>query len=132
MTEQIKKLNIYFAAKSLLLFSAVGVVFHFFVLLRVIPYAIVWGGRATNENFYTLEAVSLAILCFLAFIVAGRVGYLRLRGFAKFFYFGCWVIFIMFLLNTLGNFTSPVPVERYFFSMLTLITSLFVFRLIVE
>jgi len=126
----LKKINKNFAAKFLLLFSLLGIIFHIFVILRVVPYTIVWGGRADDKNYLILELVSLLVLATASFIIAGRAKYINVPKLDKFFYFGCWCLFAVFILNTLGNIVSPVPIERYFFSIITFVIALLMLRLI--
>jgi hypothetical protein len=120
----LKIMNNNIAAKTLLLLNTLGILFHILVVLKIVPYSIVWGGRANNENYLILEMVSLLVLVIASFIIAGRAGFICLRKFDKIFYFCCWLLFAVFILNTIGNLTSSVQIERYFFSTLTFVTTL--------
>lgn len=47
-----------FANKSMLFLFSIIMIFHFLILVGVIPYTIVWGGRLNSDiEMYRFEAV---------------------------------------------------------------------------
>ncbi|MDG1205567.1 MAG: hypothetical protein P8N51_09370, partial [Pseudomonadales bacterium] len=73
----IKKISIMLAANSLLALFFGTTVFHLLVLLGVIPFNIVWGGRLENaDQMYIFESFSLTINLAVLWIVGMRVNYI--------------------------------------------------------
>lgn len=108
----------------LLTLLGLSVIFHLFILFKVIPYKIVWGGRLTNDQqMYRFEAVSIVTnLMFLAIGVV-RGGFL-FPGFPEMpLIISLWVMAVLFLLNTFGNLMAKNKWERNIFTPLTLISS---------
>lgn len=130
--KMLKIINSNFAAKTFLLLNLLGVLFHILVILKIVPYSMVWGGRVNNENYWMLEILSLLVLAVASFIIAGRAGFIHLRKFNKIFYFGCWLLLVVFILNTVGNLTSSVQIERYFFSTVTFVIVLLLLKINLE
>ena len=119
-----------FAQIGMILIFVLSIVFHLLVLTGVIPFEIVWGGRLKSEaQMLPFELVSIAInLIFLFFILAGA-GYVRLKISGRFLRFVFWIMFALFLLNTLGNLLSDNTLERIIFTPVTAILSVFSFIL---
>jgi hypothetical protein len=92
---------------------ALFALFHVLILLGLIPYNVVWGGKLTSHaGMLKYEAISLAVTLFMLAIVAIRAGIipLRLPHLALRMVFG--TMFLLFLLNSLGNATAVSLVER--------------------
>ncbi|WP_281239538.1 hypothetical protein [Flavobacterium praedii] len=105
-------------------------VFHFFIMLKLIPYDIAWGGRLTNDTeMYIFEAISILINLFLISIVSIKGNYLKLRVNEKVINSILWIFFILFLLNTLGNLLAKTNFEKIF-SVLTLILALLIWNIL--
>ena len=104
----------------LLLFFALG--FHVLVLLRVIPFTIVWGGRLkTLRDMYRFEAGSITVnivLIMLLLSCAKYIGCPFSTGTIRIIY-GC--IAALFFLNTLGNLFSKSKLEKLIFTPVTLL-----------
>jgi len=95
-------------------------VFHFLILLKVIPYDITWGGKLKSDGeMYVFESISIAIngILLLLLLLKGRfIG--KVRSF-KFINFILWVFLVLFSLNTIGNLLAETNFEK-FFAILTL------------
>lgn len=119
-----------FAQIGMILIFVLSFVFHLLVLTGVIPFEVVWGGRLKSEaQMLPFELVSIGInLIFLFFILTGA-GYVRLKISGRFLRFVFWIMFALFLLNTLGNLLSDNNLERIIFTPVTAILSVFSFIL---
>ncbi len=97
-------------------------VFHTLVMLRIIPYSIVWGGRLQSiQQLYRFGSVSIILnLIFVTTLLAyGNyisvpVSDLVIRGMM-------WFMAGLFALNTLGNLTSKSKLEKILFTPMTII-----------
>lgn len=98
--------------------------FHFSILLKIVPYDITWGGRLQNDSeMYVFESVSIIInLVFLAsLLIKGR--YIKEVIPMKAVNVILWVFLVIFGFNTIGNIFSETNFEKLF----TLVTLAFVF-----
>jgi hypothetical protein len=104
---------------TLLLFA---LVFHVLVVLRVIPFTIVWGGRLkTLREMYRFEAGSITINLLLILLLLCCAGYIDCpfsAGTVRIIY---WCIAGLFFLNTIGNLFSKSKMEQLIFTPVTLL-----------
>ncbi|HZW70376.1 MAG TPA: hypothetical protein VFF57_05845 [Hanamia sp.] len=118
------------AAKSLLALLSAIMLFHVLVIINVIPYEIIWGGRIRNRReLINLELISIivnAIMIFVLLIRTGMVGFSITRRWMRLLF---WIMFAFFLLNTLGNLVSLNQVEKFIFTPITLFLSFCSLRL---
>ncbi len=108
----------------------VVIVFHSFVLLEIIPFDIVWGGKLKNQSeMISLERISLFIT-----ILMLMVGLLR----AKIITFGnhpvkisvmLYTMSILFGLNSIGNLLADTNFEKFIFTPITLLLALLSWQL---
>jgi hypothetical protein len=118
------------AIYSLLLILSLIVVFHFLVLLGVIPFQVVWGGRLTERaQMMRFEMVSIIVNLLMLAIVALRAGWWKVLISPVIIRVALWLMCGLFLLNTLGNLFSINKFEKLVFTPLTLILSLCCLRL---
>jgi hypothetical protein len=116
----------------LTLFSLV-IVFHLLVLVQVIPYKIVWGGRLENDTqMIRFEVVSIALNLTMLTWVAIRSGYLKWEISQRWIQPGMWIMTALFLLNTVGNLFAINDWERWIFTPLTFLLTMFSLRLSIE
>ena len=109
----------------LILLFSLSLVFHLLVILKVIPYAMVWGGRLQlDTDMYRFETVSLIVnmisllvLMFKAGIIKPVIPTLVING-------ALWIMFGLMALNTAGNLFSGNPLERIIFTPLTLVSAI--------
>ncbi|HEV7347923.1 hypothetical protein [Telluribacter sp.] len=119
-----------FAINGVLALLTLILAFHVLVVLGVVPSGIVWGGRIQNSSqLYTMEAVSIAINLLLLAMVAIKGGLLRVNLPPLFFKIFFWTMFALFLLNTVGNLLAVATLETILFTPITLLLSVFCFRL---
>src|SRR5688500_5700657 len=108
------------AGMGLVFILSLFILFHTCILLNLIPADMVWGGRQRERSeLFILELVSLAVTFMMVLVAAARAGLIRVRAGARTLTIAMWIMFGLFILNTLGNFTSVHPVEKYLFAPLT-------------
>ena len=121
------------AGNILMICMALLAVVHLLILFRVIPYEIVWGGQIQDASSLLLfETVALVVTLLFAMVIALKIGYIRAGRLQIVANIGMWIIFMYFVLNTLGNIASSVSIENLVFAPITVILSLLALRLAVE
>jgi hypothetical protein len=119
-----------FASIGLLTLLSLVAVFHLLILVNVIPYDMVWGGRVTDiTQMRRLELIALAVHCIMLAVVAIKAGRIRVHVNPKLVTGVLWLMFGLFLFNTVANLASLNAIERFVFTPLTLLLSLFTLRL---
>jgi hypothetical protein len=105
-------------------------VFHFFIMVKIIPYDIAWGGRLKNDTeMYVFESISIFINLFLISIISIKGNYLKFGVNEKIINWILWIFFILFILNTIGNLLAKTNFEKIF-SVLTLILALLIWNIL--
>ena len=107
-------------------------VFHVLVVVGVVPYGMVWGGRLHDRSqMLAFEAVSLSITLLMLAAVAVQAGYVRIGvpRWAMTVVFS--LMFLLFLANTAGNLVSKNELEKLLFTPLTLLLALLSLRVAV-
>ncbi len=122
------------AGNILLAGMALLILLHILIVLRVVPYDLVWGGQiADASDLLGYEAAAFIITLLFAWVIAMRVGYLpqpgALRWVAR---IGVWVVFAYYVLNLLGNLASGISAETYIFAPVTLVLALLALRVALE
>ena len=113
------------AANIILALLSLVVVFHLLVVIGVVPYSIVWGGRLTShEEMLRMETVSILVNLAMIGLVCVYVGYLRIRIPAVVLKFLLWLMVLLFAFNTVGNLMSTSRLEQILFTPITLLLSL--------
>lgn len=121
------------AAITILILLSIFLVFHFLVMLGVIPFEIVWGGRLTDRSqMLRSETVSVIVNLIMIAIVAIKANVLQVELPQVFIKVILWLMFLLFLLNTLGNVFSLNKFEQLVFTPVTLVLSLLSLRLALE
>lgn len=111
------------------LLSAV-IVFHVCIIVKIIPYAIAWGGRLHNDSeMYVFEFVSIGVNLFLGFVLLMKSHYLKFYFKEKIVNFILWFFFGLFVLNTIGNLFAKTTFEK-FFSILTLLSAILIWKVL--
>ena len=106
------------------------ILFHLLVISRVIPYDIVWGGRMQNEEqMVQFESISIIINLMMLSIVLIKGGWIAKQLSTKFINIMLWLMFVLFVLNTIGNLVSVDKMETFIFTPITFLLSLFCFRM---
>src|SRR5688500_3953301 len=77
--------------------SSLIIVFHFLVLLQVIPFENVWAGKLkTVSEMYVYESVSIAVNCLLIIVVLVKGKLIHLNISPKVINFLLWIFVILF------------------------------------
>jgi hypothetical protein len=121
------------SVNSILVILAVIVLFHIAILIGLIPFDIVWGGRLKEaQQMRRFETVSILTNAVMITVIAIRGAYLQVRIPARIITIALWVMGALFVLNTLGNLASVNPWERLIFTPLTAVLALLCFRLAIH
>lgn len=108
------------------------IIFHFCIVLKIIPYNITWGGRLKNDNeMYVFEAISIFINLFFAVILLMKGNYLAYNFPEKFINFSLWIFIVLFLINTFGNLIAKTVLEQ-FFAVLTLVLAFLTWKVVLK
>jgi hypothetical protein len=115
-----------FAQYGLLIVLSLFLILHICVLLKFIPYNIIWGGRLKSDTeMYRFEAISILMNLFFLFVISVQSGFLVI-GFPKIIMTVLlWAMTIMFLFNTFGNIMSKNKIEQRLFTPITIILAIF-------
>jgi hypothetical protein len=104
--------------------------FHLFIIIKIIPYEIAWGGRLqTDEQMYVFETISILINLMLCFILLMKGRYIKFRYKEKTLNIVLWIFLILFILNTVGNLFAQTSFEKLF-AILTLIFAFLICRIL--
>ena len=115
----------FMATNVLLVLLSLLVIVHLLILIRIIPFEFIWGRRLTNASqMVRFESLSVFINLLMVAVVAIDAGMLRVKIPPAVIKGALWAMFILFLINTIGNYTSLNPFERMIFTPLTLVLSL--------
>lgn len=119
-----------FASSALLIIFSMVILFHVLVLAGVIPFDMVWGGRLkSKDQMIPFEITSLILNVLMLAVVAIHSGYLKVSINPMIIKAALWFMFVLFLLNTLGNLFSSNELEKMVFTPLTILLSVFSLRL---
>ena len=134
LVERMKNLlSFRFSTYALTSLLALVVVFHILVIVGIIPYQIVWGGRIHDRTqLIPFEVLSILINIFLLLLVLIKAGFIPLKINASVLRIFIWFMAILFLFNTLGNLFSKNDFEKWIFTPLCLILAVLSTRLAVE
>lgn len=126
-------ISFFFAMWAVIGINSIVIIFHALVLLRIIPFDIVWAGRLKSvEEMYVFESVSILINCLLIFIVLIKGSLIKSRIPIKIINGLLWFFVVLFALNTLGNLTSESNLETYIATPLTFILAILCWRIAIE
>ncbi|WP_028486394.1 hypothetical protein [Thiomicrorhabdus chilensis] len=130
----IQNLNFKWAVHGLLAIFSGLLLFHVLVILQVIPYAIVWGGKLESvQQMQRFETEAIIINLIIIGIVLTKAGYvLHSLQNSRAMQFVLWVLVIAFSINALGNFLADTTVETLIFTPLTLLSAVLMYRLAIE
>lgn len=114
------KLSLYsipfmFPVYATIILQGLVIVFHLLVLLSLIPYSIVWGGRIESiDQMYRYESASVMINVLIIFIVASKSKLIQLNVNEKIINVFIWIFIFLFALNTFGNLLAVTSAEQLF------------------
>ncbi len=118
------------ASSLLIVLFSVTIVFHLLILVKVIPYAIAWGGRLKNDNeMFVFETVSIVLNSLFLFVGINKHKHMKLGKSNKFVTIMLWIMFALFALNSIGNLFSINSFEKIVFTPVTIVLSIACFIL---
>ena len=95
----------------ILLLSGIQIL-HFLILIRIIPYEIVWSGRInTIEEMLIFESVSSLINLFILTVISIKYSLYKKGKPNKLVDRIIWGVFAYFVLNTIGNLFAQNNIE---------------------
>jgi membrane protease YdiL (CAAX protease family) len=101
--------------KILIVISTLVLIFHVFILLKVIPYEITWGGRLKNDqDMYVFESFSIIVNVFFIYVLLQKGNFVKAVFSEKVVSFILWIFFALFVLNTIGNVLAKTLFEKVF------------------
>lgn len=130
-----RKLDFKLAANILLGIMALFELLHVLIIVGIVPSSIVWGGRmdASGSSVVLLEGIAFVVMLLFMLIIAIKAGYIKTGKILKRIVdIAVWVLFVYFLLNTVGNLTAHSFVEQWVFGPVTIIMAVLTFRLAIE
>lgn len=100
-------------------------ILHLIVILKLIPYSMVWGGRLkSSKDMYRYLSLSILISVFFLWVACERVftafDYLSMQTIHTVF----WIMAFLFALSAIGNLLSKSRIERFLFTPLALMLSI--------
>ncbi len=121
------------ATRGLLTILSLIIVFHLLVLTQTIPYSIVWGGRLQDSSqMVVFEVISITLNLLMIAIVCIHAGIWKVSVSQAVLKIMLWGMAILFMLNTIGNLFSLNELEKFLFTPLTLLLSIFSLRLAIS
>jgi len=129
----IKKISFKLAVITMLVVFICTIMFHLLVLVGIIPFNIVWGGRLENASQMRLfESISIIINLLIIIVVAIKGRYIKPFIPEKIINFILWMFVVLFILNTIGNLFAVTSIEAIIATPLTLIAAVFCYRMLIE
>lgn len=128
-----KLISIRLASNIIITINTVALLMHALILLKIIPYDFVWGGRLESESdLIIFESMSIVVQILFISIIAVKAGYIFKGKFKKTVKVGTWVMFGIMVLNTIGNLFSNSGLETIVMTPITILLALLVCRLAIE
>ena len=110
---------------GLLIILSLLLVFYICILLKFIPYNVVWGGRLKSDTeMYRFEIVSILINLFFLFSILVQSNFLTINFPKKIMTIILWIMTALFLFNTFGNAISKNKIEQRVFTPITFILAI--------
>ncbi len=127
----ISKINKRTAGIGIALTNSFIIVIELFVILKIMPFNIIGGGRAANYEAACITAIiSIIILLIETMIVLVASEIIRSNRFKRAIQVFLWVYFASLCLNILGNLLGVTIFEKVVMTLACLINILFVLRLV--
>lgn len=111
---------------GLLILLSLFLLLHFSILIKIIPYNLVWGGRLKSEKEMVLfEIFSILINSLFLIVTLTQMSLLTIDMPKNVIAYSLWLMNGLFLLNTLGNVTSKNNLEKRLFTPATILLAIF-------
>jgi hypothetical protein len=114
------------AQYGLLILLFLFLLLHIVVLLKIIPYNIVWGGRLKSySEMYRFEIFSILITIVFILVIWAKAGFGMSNIPGIIITLALWLMTCLFLINTVSNAISKNKIERLVFTPATLVMAAF-------
>ena len=114
------------AQSGLIIILSLFLILHFLVLLKIIPYTLVWGGRLkSDKEMYRFEIISIGMNALLVLVVLVQANFIVIDIPRIIITYALWVMAGLFLLNTFANATSKNRIEQRVFTPVTILLTIF-------
>jgi len=114
------------ASYSLISILGLLIFFHLLILIGVIPYDIVWGGRLDSKvAMVKFETISLLVNLVFLLIVLVRAEIIKIAIPPIITTILLWGMVGLFVLNTFGNLLSTNRWEKIIFTPMTILLTIF-------
>jgi hypothetical protein len=111
---------------GLLILLSLFLVLHFMILIKIIPYNLVWGGKLkSDKEMYRFEIFSILINSLFVIVILMQMSFLKIDIPKKLITYSLWLMTGLFLLNTLGNAISKNKLEKRLFTPVTILLAMF-------
>jgi hypothetical protein len=117
------------AGRVLQLIATAALIYHLLILLDVVPYEMVWGGKLKDyDQMLVFESISIAINVLL---IAAVWAYFQSHppGYHKAGRILMWIFGVLFAVNTIGNIFAENIWEAVIFTPLTALSAFLSFKL---
>lgn len=107
------------------------IVFHLLILIRIIPYEIVWAGKLKSASeMYVFEGLSILVNILIMAVLLLKGNFIKHRIDNKIINGILWFFVLIFTLNTVGNLLAKSLFEKAVFTPLTLISALLLYIIV--
>ena len=114
------------AQYGLLSLLSLFLLLHFSILIKIIPYNLVWGGRLKSEKeMVRFEIFSILINSLFVIVTLTQMNLLTIDMPKNVITYSLWLMTGLFLLNILGNVTSKNKLEKRLFTPVTILLAIF-------
>ena len=116
---------------SIFLFLLIAViVFHSLVLLGIIPFDIIWGGKLKKHSeVMSLEIISIFINTMMLIVVLTRAKIITIGNHPVKIKVILYTMSILFGVNSIGNLLADTSFERFVFTPITVVLALLSWQL---
>ena len=111
---------------GLLILLSLFLLLHFSILIKIIPYNLVWGGKLNSiQEMYRFEIFSILINALFVIVILKQMSFLTIDIPKKVITYSLWLMTGLFILNTLGNAISKNKLEKRLFTPITILLAIF-------
>ncbi|WP_461491268.1 hypothetical protein [Pontibacter sp. HJ8] len=122
-----------FAITGLTTIVSLSVLLHVAILMGIIPYEMVWGGRLqSHDQMVIFETISIVINLTILVIISLKAGLIQVKLHPTILRVAFGLLCGLFLLNTVGNLLSNNTLEQLLFTPLTAILAILCLRLAIS
>ncbi len=124
------KSMIVIAQFGMLILLSLMLILHFVIMLKIVPYKIVWGGRLkSDKEMYRFEILSIVLTVLFITVILAAANFAAIEIPKKIITYALWIMAGLFCLNTIGNTVSGNGIERRLFTPVSLLLAIFSFTL---